>query len=51
MMHDRKFLARLVDIDGVNMLVIFPRRRGCLRESSCIRSSCANAVVMLVIFF
>jgi len=55
MMHDRTFLARLcVDIDGVNMLVIFPRRRGCW-ESSCIRSSCGNAVVMLlvmlVIFF
>jgi hypothetical protein len=43
MMHDRTFLARLcVDIDGVNMLVVFSRRRGCW-ESSCIRSSCANA--------
>ncbi len=49
MMHDRTFLARLcVDIDGVNMLVIFPRRRGC-SESSCIRSSCANAVIMLLV--
>ncbi len=51
MMHDRTFLARLcVDIDGVNMLVVFSRRRDA--ESLLAYDLVAQMlVVMLAIFF